>query len=122
MPVKRAVTAFQQERKSCAESILLAFREYRSLTDDEIRTVSAGGHGRAEGGLCGALSAALHLAETPETRDRVRKRFIAQAGSDKCREIRRARTVPCLDCVHIAATLTAEHVVAIAATEQRTEP
>ena len=69
MPVERAVRAFQHERKSCAESILHAFREHRPLTDEEWQDVAAGGHGRGEGGLCGALSAALQLAPGDPQRD-----------------------------------------------------
>lgn len=111
MPIERAVSAFKDERKSCAESILTAFQDHLPVSEDDLRASVALGRGRAPGGVCGALEAALRLSPSPDTHARIRERFVAQAGSDKCREIRHGRTASCVECVRIAASLTAEHAV-----------
>jgi hypothetical protein len=52
-----------------------------------------------------AHAAALRLTDDPGTRQRMRVEFVTQAGSDKCREIRRAARIPCVECVRLAAHL-----------------
>lgn len=107
MPVERAVHAYRHERLNCAQSIFRAFQASGKVDEEQIAAARAHGHGRAEAGLCGALHAALQLACDPAQRDRVRASFVAEAGSDQCREIRRSGRVPCVDCVRLAARLIA---------------
>jgi hypothetical protein len=105
MPIERALNAYQTERLNCAQSILRAFQEHRNIPEDVILQAKQLGGGRAEDGLCGALYTALQLVDDPAERQRMREAFTASAGSDKCREIRRAAQVPCVECVKIAAGL-----------------
>jgi hypothetical protein len=109
MPVERAVTAYQRERLNCAQSVLRAFQGQRDLPDEAIEAARSFGHGKAEAGVCGALHAALILTESPSARTCLTERFVSQAGSDKCREIRRAARLPCVECVRLAAGLVVDH-------------
>ncbi|MBO5959262.1 MAG: hypothetical protein J6Q65_03980, partial [Lentisphaeria bacterium] len=68
--------------------------------------LSACGGGRAEGGRCGALHAALLLVPEEKRRE-LAERFRAEAGSELCREIK-ATGFPCVKCVEIAARLAEE--------------
>ncbi|MFO7534111.1 MAG: C-GCAxxG-C-C family (seleno)protein [Kiritimatiellia bacterium] len=110
MPVERALSAYQKERLNCAQSVLRAFQPHRNIPEEDILKAKIHGGGRAEAGLCGALHAALQLVDKPDVRQNVRDAFVASAGSDKCREIRRAARIPCVECVRIAASLLVEHV------------
>ena len=107
MPVERALMAYQKERLNCAQSILRAFQAHRPISEDDIVKAKGHGGGRAEGGLCGALFAALQLVPEPDARQRVRAAFVAAAGADTCREIKRTARTPCAECVRLAAGLLA---------------
>ena len=109
MPVERAVTAYKTERLNCAQSVLRAFQCCRNIHEDDITAARRYGGGRAEEGLCGALYAALQLAEAPAFRERIRDEFVTSVGSDQCLEIRRAARVPCVECVRQAASLLVTH-------------
>ena len=72
--------------------------------EDLMSELSSCGGGRAPGGRCGALHAALLI--VPESaRTEVAAEFCRQAGSELCREIRAAGGFPCLRCVETAAGL-----------------
>lgn len=105
MTVEKAKAAYAVERLNCAQSILRAFQESRGVTEEQISAARQLGGGRAENGVCGALSAASSLVEEPQIRERLRKRFVAEAGSEKCREIRKLGRLTCEECVLLAATL-----------------
>ncbi len=107
MPVKRAMAAFRTERLNCAQSVLRGFQLEKGISEDAIRQARQLGQGRAEGGCCGALHAACELAENDAARSGLRKAFTAKAGSEKCRDIRKSRTLSCEQCVVLAATLLA---------------
>jgi hypothetical protein len=107
MPVERALNAYKKERLNCVQSVLRAFQPHPNISDEDILHARHHGGGRAEEGLCGALYAALRLTDDPGTRQRMREEFVTQAGSDKCREIRRAARIPCVECVRLAASLLA---------------
>jgi hypothetical protein len=112
MPVERALTAYQKERLNCAQSILRGFQTHRAIAEDDIVKAKVHGGGRAEGGLCGALYAALQLVPEAEARQRVREAFVAAAGADTCRELKRTARTPCVACVRIAASLLVDHGLA----------
>jgi hypothetical protein len=107
MPVERALSAYQKERLNCAQSVLRAFQPHRNIPEEDILKAKHHGGGRAEAGLCGALHAALQLTEEAEARQRLRDAFVAAAGADTCREIKRTAHTPCVECVRLAASLVA---------------
>ena len=108
MPVNLAIRAYKEERLNCAQSVLRAFQTKYNISEEEIFLAKNLGGGRAEAGLCGALYAALRLIDDPPIRHSLQKAFIKSAGSDKCREIRLAKRIPCENCVYLAASLLAE--------------
>ena len=73
----------------------------------EFARADGGQKGRAEGGCCGALHAACELVEDDAARRSLRAAFIAKAGSEKCRDIRKSGMLSCGQCVELAATLLA---------------
>lgn len=110
MPVKRAVEAYTRERMNCAQSVLRAYQQTHAVTEEQIAAAKAHGGGRAEGGLCGALHAALLLAKTPEQQQQIRAGFAREAGAETCKGIKGAggSGYPCKDCVALAARLLQE--------------
>jgi hypothetical protein len=73
------------------------------VSDEQIAEAKKNGGGRAENGICGALHSAAQLAANDEVRQSLHERFIAHAGSDKCREIRGEGNLSCSGCVELAA-------------------
>ncbi len=72
--------------------------------DSKVPDYAAMGGGRAPGGLCGALFAAMEA--VPESkREALRKEFVSAIGSSLCREIKQKYGVPCSRCVETAAAL-----------------
>ncbi len=108
MPVERALHAYKKDRLNCAQSVLRAFQPHPNISDEDILQAKYHGGGRAEEGLCGALYAALRLTDDPATRQQLKAEFVTKAGADKCREIRRAALIPCVECVRLAASLLVE--------------
>ena len=109
MPVTRAIKAYKEERLNCAQSVLRAFQQQRSISEDDIEEARWHGGGRAKDGMCGALHSALKLTSDTSARDRLRAAFVERAGAETCRDIRRAARTPCVECVRIAASLLVEH-------------
>jgi hypothetical protein len=105
MPARAAVHAYTDERLNCAQSVLKAFQERRGLPQREIDDARTLGGGRAAGGVCGALHAALRLVEDPERKEALRQTFAQRAGSERCREIRKAKLLSCEQCVEFASEL-----------------
>lgn len=108
MPEIKALYAYTQERMNCAQSVLRAYQESHGLSDEKIQEARAHGGGRADGGLCGALYAALQLAKSEEVRAELRRQFRETAGAETCREIKNGSGYPCKDCVGLAARLLNE--------------
>ncbi|ARN57398.1 C-GCAxxG-C-C family protein [Sedimentisphaera salicampi] len=97
-----------EERYNCAQAVLSAFRDKYAVSEDCIKSHRTSGGGRAEGGTCGALYAALMLVENnPEKAEKLCRRFEQKAGHTKCRELKRLG-FPCRECVGLAAELLAE--------------
>jgi hypothetical protein len=108
MPVKAAVHCYSNERLNCAQSVLKAFRDLADVSQQEIDDARRLGGGRAENGVCGALHVALRLAAEPGAREAIRRDFVEAAGSEQCRDIRKGKTVSCLQCVELASRLLHE--------------
>ncbi len=105
MPIERALNTYKTKRMNCAQSVLHAFQTSHAISEHEIEQARALGGGRAAEGLCGALFAAIHLTLETANQQRLKDAFMASAGSDKCREIRRTSRIPCSECVRLAASL-----------------
>ena len=72
-----------------------------------IEELSKCGGGRAPGGRCGALHAALRI--TPEDKhEDIIQGFVAETGSELCKEIKTVCKTPCTKCVEVAAELAEE--------------
>ena len=111
MIAKKAVDYLNgKEGYNCAQSILKAFENHFSATPQKLNEYARYGGGRAPEGFCGALFAALNLAEDDRSTAEVKKQFIAKAGSPYCREIRRAKTLTCQECVALSARLLQEQL------------
>lgn len=111
MSVEVAVHSYTKERLNCAQSILKAFGHRKDMTQNEIDVAQAFGGGKAAGGVCGALYAALLLQEDPGKKQRLRESFAARADSELCREIRARKRISCVQCVELAAELLEEQSV-----------
>ena len=99
-----AVSLYSQipKKYNCAQVVAKAFGR-----DDLVTPLKSCGGGRAKGGLCGALHAALLLLPE-EKRDTVKEQFRDRAGALRCQTICRDGKTPCTECVRIAAGLVAE--------------
>jgi len=103
MPIQKSLNAFTQERLNCAQSILRGFQEKAGVAESAIEEARALGGGRAFEGRCGALYAAMELTPSSDVKASLIDAFIKQAGSDKCREIKKRGKFKCVDCVRLAA-------------------
>jgi hypothetical protein len=110
VPIVKSLSAYRNEKKNCAQSILAGFRETCGVPDCEIDAARAHGGGRAEGGLCGALHAALRLSGKNEDGEYLQRQFVDKAGAEKCREIKQLKKISCEQCVELAATLLAKRI------------
>lgn len=108
MSVKMAVHSYSKEKLNCAQSILKAFRHRKDIAQCEIDAARALGGGKAAGGVCGALHAALLLHDDNTKKQALRESFVEVAGSEQCREIRSKKLVTCARCVELAAELLEE--------------
>lgn len=95
------------EHLGCAQSVGQALRERFGLSDDFIAELFQATGGRAPQGYCGAVYAALRIAEErcPEMKDAIESYFKNEAGALTCREIRAQKKLTCADCVEKAADL-----------------
>ena len=103
----KAVSLYSQIPKeyNCAQSVAKAFER-----DDLVAQLKSCGGGRAEGGLCGALHAALLM--LPENKSKeTKKQFRDRVGDILCKTIRREGKTPCAECVRTAASLIADQSV-----------
>jgi hypothetical protein len=106
---ERASEHYQRRRGNCAQSVAFAWNTTypdRSKTED---TFAGCGGGRAPDGLCGALHASCTLADATAA-EAIKLSFAEKSGGHvKCREIRKAKTLPCCECVEVAAELLEKH-------------
>ena len=100
--VKRADGVFHQPPTfpNCAQSVAILTGHPEQATD-----LAVCGGGRAPGGLCGALHAAL-LFTPAEKRDELIDAFRETVGATTCREIKGTTRTPCSVCVAAGAKLT----------------
>ena len=77
--------------------------------EDLVAAFAVCGGGKAPGGLCGALHAALALAPESE-HEKIKAAFAEKAGALTCREIKSGTLFPCAECVRAAAELTEKYL------------
>lgn len=100
-----AVAYYRQGRGSCAKSVAAAWGEALGGNGDPTREFEGCGGGKAPGGTCGALYAAMRLAG-PSDSEAVRKRFAEGAGGmTRCSDIKGNKILPCLGCIGLAARI-----------------
>ena len=94
-----AVKVYLQVPKqyNCAQSVAKAFGQ-----DDLLETLQSCGGGKAPGGMCGALYAAMLLLPE-EKQEAARQSFQERVGHTLCKPIRQENQTKCVDCVRIAA-------------------
>jgi len=96
---------FKSRRGNCAQSVALAWKEKKEPESQHAEAFASAGGGRAPEGLCGALHAARELAGEHH-KDQITTLFKEKAsGYTACRDIRKNRILPCVDCVGLAAGL-----------------
>ena len=100
MPSAEEIFARVPKTHNCAQSIAAGCG--REELVDELADC---GGGRAPGGLCGALYAALRMLPE-EKRAEAKAEFIRRIGSSDCRTIKTQCRIPCAHCVAVAAELT----------------
>ncbi len=103
MSVEKTLKAYREEKLNCAQSLLRGFQESFKVSEAIVAEAEKWGGGRAEGGICGALYSACRLTSDEEVREILRGRFLSEAGSDRCREIRKLGRLSCGGCVELAA-------------------
>ncbi len=92
-----------EHRGNCAMAVSAAWVSEHGLDPSEIESFRSCGAGRAEGGLCGALYAAIHY--RPEKRAEIVREFEKVAGGTLCREIRPKMDMSCTERVALAAEI-----------------
>jgi hypothetical protein len=99
-----------KNKLNCAQAVLKAFQPAFGTSDREIQAFKTAGDGRAPEGLCGALHAARHLLQDPSLARELEALFERKGGSTRCKEIRKAKKLPCGDCVALAANFLQDHM------------
>lgn len=101
----KAVSLFTAVPKlhNCAQAVAAG-----AGRDDLTAPLAACGGGRAPGGLCGALHAALLLVEA-ENQQALKDEFAATAGALTCKDIKGLTKYPCVECVRLAADLAEKY-------------
>ncbi|MDD3345969.1 MAG: C-GCAxxG-C-C family (seleno)protein [Candidatus Omnitrophica bacterium] len=92
-------------RYNCAQSVIEACSGFLDLSCADLEAHAGHGGGRAPGGYCGALHAALSILQIyrPEKAGELKKFFLEQSGALTCKEIKSAGKTPCVSCVENAA-------------------
>lgn len=99
-----------KEGFNCCQAVLKAYAGLTGMTDEYISAeFRKFGGGRAPGGMCGAIYAAVILLENkPDELKAIMAEFVTKASSDSCRGIRMAGRLPCRDCVELTGELLAD--------------
>jgi hypothetical protein len=106
MSIKLAINYYlgkeDGKRWNCAQSLIKAFAEQFESGEDTVELFGSYGKGKAPGGLCGVFYAVKYLSEKNsgiKNFAEFEKKFMEEAGSLKCREIKAAQRFSCLDCI-----------------------
>ena len=99
-----------KDKLNCAQAVLTAFQPASGTSDGEIAAFKTAGGGKAPGGVCGALYAARHLLQNLELAAELEAAFEREAGSVRCKTIRKLKRLACGDCVALAARFLQDHL------------
>ncbi len=99
------------EKYNCAQAVVKAFQEEFNIPEEVVESYASKGAGQAEGNLCGSLYAAEKLLKDPEKIVHLEKLFAGEAGSIKCKEIRKLRRLSCKGTVELAERIIKELTV-----------
>ncbi len=94
-------------RLGCAQAVAEALREPLGLDEAFVNAMAGARGGRAPHGYCGAVYAAISVAEKKslDKKALIEEHFMQVAGAVTCREIRANGKLMCADCVEHAANL-----------------
>jgi len=95
------------DKLNCAQAILKTFQKECDVSDEMIADYKAFGGGRAEGGVCGAIYAAMNLADDKHKAD-MEAKFTEAATYMGCQDIKKSQSLSCPDCVAEAAQILHE--------------
>ena len=98
-----------EEGYNCAQSVLKSFQQERNISEMTIYQATALGGGRAEGGICGAIYAALLVSDDDKAAEDLLHKFHEKTGSIYCADIKQSEE-GCRELVKIAAELASEKV------------
>ena len=87
------------KRHNCAQAVM----DGCGGTPEQVAEMASCGGGRAPGGFCGALHAALLLC--PDEAEAIKAGFLQEVGALTCREVKTKAGTPCAVCVETAARL-----------------
>lgn len=102
---KRYFLGKEGKRMNCAQAVVAAAGSVFELPESAVEIHGRSAAGRAPGGYCGGLYAALYVLELVD-KERMRECedfFKACAGALTCKEIRAAKKLDCVECVGKAA-------------------
>ena len=99
--MNKAVEIFSEipRKCNCAQAVAAGLGR-----DDLLSALATCGGGKAPGGRCGALHAAMLISGEGKAGE-IRDTFVAAAGSEFCRVLKQELKVPCVKCVETAAAL-----------------
>ncbi|MBQ2322646.1 MAG: hypothetical protein II375_08870 [Bacteroidales bacterium] len=101
---KKATDTFRTKPylHNCSQAVAYKYKEILGLDEAQVlQRFAACGGGRCEGGMCGALYAAI--AVRPDMADLITRRFMEKTkGFTTCLQIKQLSGVPCTDCVQAA--------------------
>ena len=92
------------KKHNCAQAVM----DGCGGTPEQVAEMAACGGGRAPGGLCGALHAALTLC--PDHAEEIKAEFARRAGALTCRDLKTVAHTPCPICVETAAQIVESHL------------
>ena len=102
MDLKSANYFMKTDKLNCAQSVLKYFEKYRPIDVETMKRFAKCGGGNADGGVCGALYAAIHLADKPATIIKLKQEFNGKAGCITCKGIKQKKIMSCNSCVDLA--------------------
>lgn len=99
---------YKARRGNCAQSVALAWKDKKEPDSTHAEAWTSVGGGQAPEGLCGALHAARELVGESRKEHLTQKFKTHAEGHLTCRDIRKNRIMPCVDCVSLVAGLLDE--------------